>query len=199
VNNLSLSASISVSANSDKAKQLLYRLGVISIQDANEEIQLNGTKVFVDGCLVGFSTSPSELVTELRRTRRKGEVSSEVNVAYFSKIYGEREEIYVNCDGGRVRRPLIIVENGIPKLEMEHIARIRSGEWSWENLTNGIVELIDAEEEENVLVALTPQDVTPDQRLHPTRFSGYVLLSYLIQNIISLHVIPMRRQWRSKL
>jgi len=162
VNNLALSASISVSASSDKVKQLFYRLGVISIQDADEETRLNGTKVFVDGCLIGYSASPQELVTELRKRRRKGEVAQEVNVAYFSKIYGEREEIYVNCDEGRVRRPLIIVENGVPKLQLEHIEKIRSGEWAWENLTNGIIEFVDAEEEENILVALAPQNITPE-------------------------------------
>ena len=163
VNNLALSASISVSANPDKVRQLLYRLGVISIQDANEETRVNGTKIFVDGCLIGYSTSPNELVTELRKKRRKGETSTEVNVAYFSKIYGEREEVYVNCDEGRVRRPLIIIEDSVPRLQMEHIEKLRLGEWTWENLVNGgIVELIDAEEEENVLVALTPKDITPE-------------------------------------
>jgi DNA-directed RNA polymerase subunit B' len=106
--------------------------------------------------------SPQELMDELRRKRGKGEISTEINVANFS-LYGEGEEIYVNCDEGRVRRPLIVVENGLAKLQLEQIEKIRSGELTWENLIKkGIIEYIDAEEEENVFVALNLDEVTPE-------------------------------------
>jgi DNA-directed RNA polymerase subunit B len=93
-------------------------------------------------------------------SRRRGEISTEVNIAYFSKIYGERDELYVSCDEGRVRRPLIIVENGVSRLQPEHFKRIESGEWSWEDLVkNGIVEYLDAEEEEDAYIALSPEEI----------------------------------------
>ena len=163
VKNLALSASTSVSVNPEKIKQTLYRMGVTPLQEVGEEVKSRCAKIFVDGSLVGFCPSPEELVTEIRKKRRKGNISPEINVAYFSKIFGEKEEIYVNCDEGRVRRPLIIVENGEPKLQPEHIEKIRFGEWGWENLiANGIIEYIDAEEEENVLAALNFDDVTSE-------------------------------------
>jgi len=163
VKNLALAACISVSVNSEKMKQTLYRMGMIPVQDANEILRISGAKVFVDGCLIGYCMSSKELVAELRRKRRKGEISIEVNVAHFSEIHGEKEEIYVNCDEGRVRRPLIIVENGTSKLKPEHIEKIRSEEWTWEDLVKrGIIEYIDAEEEENVFVALNFEEVTPE-------------------------------------
>jgi DNA-directed RNA polymerase subunit B len=103
------------------------------------------------------------LVDELTKKRRKGEISTEVNVAYFSKLHGGKEEIYVNCDEGRVRRPLIIVEKGIAKLQPEHVEKIRSEEWTWEELIKqGIMEYIDAEEEENAFVAMNFEDITPE-------------------------------------
>jgi len=163
VKNLALAASTSVSVDPEKMKQTLYRMGMVPVQETNEALRISGAKVFVDGCIIGYCMSPQELVDELRRKRRKGEISTEVNVAHFSKLYGEREEIYVNCDEGRVRRSLIIVENGVPKLQPEHIEKIRSEEWTWENLIKqGIIGYIDAEEEENVFVALNFDEVTPE-------------------------------------
>src|SRR3990170_135037 len=96
--------------------------------------------------------------------RRAGEISSEVNAAYFPP---ERENargcVYVNCDGGRVRRPLIIVENGVPKLTREHIEAIQRDEMRWEELVEkGIIEYLDSDEEESALVALDLTKITKD-------------------------------------
>ena len=163
VKNLALSACISVGVNSEKVRQTLYRMGVVPVQETNETLRASGAKVFVDGCLIGYCMAPQELANEIRNRRRKGEISTEVNVAHFAKIHVEKEEIYVNCEEGRVRRSLIIVENGTPKLEPEHIEKIRSGEWTWEELVRkGIIEYIDAEEEENVFAALSLEDVKPE-------------------------------------
>jgi len=163
VKNLALAACISVSVNPEKMKQTLYRMGVVPAQEATETLRIEGAKAFVDGCLIGYCMSPQELVTEARNKRRRGEIPTDVNIAYFSNIHGEREEVYVNCDEGRVRRPLIVVENGTPRLQPEHIEKIRSGEWAWEDLVKqGIIEYIDAEEEENVFAALSFKEVMPE-------------------------------------
>jgi len=163
VKNLALAASTSVSVDPEKMRQTLYRMGVVPVQETNEALRISGAKVFVDGCILGYCMSPQELVDELRRKRRKGEISTEVNVTHFSKLYGKREEIYVNCDEGRVRRPLIVVENGVAKLQPEHIEKTRSEEWTWEDLIKqGIIEYIDAEEEENVFVALNFDEVSAE-------------------------------------
>jgi DNA-directed RNA polymerase subunit B len=163
VKNLALSASISVGVNPEKIKQILFSMGVTPVYEANETLKRYGAKVFVDGTIVGYCATPEKIVQEFRQRRRMGEISTEVNIAYFSKEHGEREEIYVNCDEGRVRRPLIIVENGVPKLQPEHIERIARGEWSWEDLVkNGIIEYLDAEEEENAYVAISAEEITPE-------------------------------------
>jgi len=163
VKNLALSASISVGTNPDKIKQTLYQMEVIPSAEVSETLKHSGAKVFVDGCPIGYFRSPQRLVEEVRDARRRGEFSTEVNIAYFSENLGGKNEIYINCDEGRVRRPLIIVENGIPILRKEHVEKIRSGEWSWGDLVKrGIVEYSDAEEEENILVALSPDNLTPE-------------------------------------
>ncbi len=163
VKNLALSACISVGVNPDKIKQFLFSMGVVPALEANETLKLSGAKAFVDGNIAGYCSSPESLAQEFRERRRRGESSTEVNIAYFSKTRGEREELYINCDEGRVRRPLIIVEGGVPRLRAEHIERIAIGDWSWEDLVkNGTIEYLDAEEEENAYIALNADQVTPD-------------------------------------
>jgi DNA-directed RNA polymerase subunit B len=119
--------------------------------------------VFVDGCPIGYHASPIELTEELKSDRRRGELSSEINIAYFSKAHGVNEEVYVNCDEGRVRRALILVKGSAPRLREEHVEKLRLGEWTWEDLIKqGIIEYLDAEEEENALVALNLKEVMAD-------------------------------------
>jgi len=175
VKNLALSACISVGVNPEKIKNTLYQMGMVPEAEASSALKLSGAKVFVDGCLVGYCSAPKELVEEFRRKRRQGQISTEVNIAYFSKAYGEREEIYVNCDQGRVRRPLIIVEDGVPKLQDEHVEKVRSEEWTWEDLVrNGIIEYLDAEEEENAYIAINIDEITP-QHTH-VELATYTIL-----------------------
>ncbi len=163
VKNLAVSACISVGMSPDTIKQILYSMGVVSTAEADETLRLSGAKVFVEGNIIGYVASPQRLTQEFRERRRRGEISTEVNIAHFSKIAEEREEINVNTDEGRVRRPLIIVEDGIPMLQPEHVDRIAYGEWAWDDLVrNGIIEYLDAEEEENAYVALDFDEVAQE-------------------------------------
>ena len=163
VKNLALSACISVGVNAEKMKQVLFSMGTTPVYEANEPLKLSGAKVFVDGNIVGYCNKPEELALDFKDRRRRGEISTEVNIAYFSKSHGERDEVYVNCDEGRVRRPLIIFENGVSRLQPEHIEKISSGEWSWEDFVkSAIVEYLDAEEEENSRIAINSTDISPE-------------------------------------
>jgi DNA-directed RNA polymerase subunit B len=163
VKNLALAASTSIYVDPAGVMQILYQMNVIPVEETDVEIRSSSAKVFVNGSILGYCESPQKLVDEIRRRRRNGEVSTEVNVAYFSKVYGDSEEIYISCDQGRVRRPLIVVENGISKLTLEHVEKVRSEEWTWDDLIKqGTLEYIDAEEEENIYVALDFDKVTSE-------------------------------------
>jgi len=162
VKNLALSSSISVGRDSGLMIETLYRTDVVPVSEADSVIKAEGAKVFVEGRPVGYTFSPKELVDEIRKKRRARDISEEVNAAYRHIEELGRDEVYVNCDEGRVRRPLIIVDNGTPKLTEEHLEKLLSGEWKWNDLiVEGIIEYLDAEEEENAYVALNFDDVTP--------------------------------------
>lgn len=91
--------------------------------------------------------------------RRRGEISSEVNIAYYPK----HSEIYVNCDEGRIRRLLLVVENKELLLKPRHIRNLAAGKWKWSDLLKeGVIEYLDAEEEENAYVAMNQKDLTAE-------------------------------------
>ena len=63
----------------------------------------SGARVYVNGEIIGHHEDPQTLVENLRRLRRSGSLSSQMNVAYFE----DTNEIFMNTDSGRARRPLI--------------------------------------------------------------------------------------------
>lgn len=116
------------------------------------------TKVYVNGKFIGFHPAPDKLMKELLNSRRQGFLTPGINFSYNK----ETDEISINTDAGRVQRPLIVVENGKPKLTEEHIEKVKKGLMHWEDLIKeGIIEYLDAEEEENALVAEKEEDLTP--------------------------------------
>ncbi|TMI30747.1 DNA-directed RNA polymerase subunit B [Candidatus Bathyarchaeota archaeon] len=156
VKNLALSSSISVGIEPREMVDRLRRMGVVPVDEADKKLRTTGGKVLVDGFLSGYAKDPVGLAAELREYRREGKVSSEVNFAYQPPETDDgRSELHVNCDAGRVRRPLILVENGRPRLTEEHLLQLEQGRITWQDLVrSGIVELLDADEEENTLVAM---------------------------------------------
>jgi len=128
--------------------------------------------IFLDGKFIGKTNEPKKLVDEIRKQRRAGLLSNQVNVAYHEHL----DEVHILTDPGRVRRPLIVVEDGKPKLTQEHIEKIKKNEMSWDDLVkNGIIEYLDAEEEENAYIALRLEEVTKEHthlELDPSTILG---------------------------
>ena len=116
-------------------------------------------KIYVNGSLVGTHPDPHELAENIRTARRRGEVSPMVNVS----VKNRTNEVIVNADAGRARRPLLVIEDGEPLISDEEIQAVGEGDLEFEDLVDrGYIEFIDAEEEEDILVAVDDDDLTPD-------------------------------------
>ena len=74
--------------------------------------------VNVNGSIVGLTRYPSHFVASFRKLRRAGRVSEFVSVY----INHHHRTVLIASDGGRICRPMIIVEDGQPRVTSEHIA-----------------------------------------------------------------------------
>ncbi len=117
------------------------------------------SKVYVDGSLVGTHEDPEKLVDSLKLSRRRGEISNQVNINKDSHT----DEVFIETGPGRARRPLIVVQDGEPLVDEEHVEMLEEGEIEFDDLVEaGLVEYIDANEEEDILVAVDETEVTMD-------------------------------------
>ena len=140
------------------------------------------TTVFLNGKLVGVVEDPLKFINEFKEKRRSGEINPHVTITYSNKS----DEIIILCDEGRAVRPYIIVENGKSKLTQEIKEKIAKGEMKWNDLVkNGIVEYLDAKEEENALIAVTNEEInekTTHLEIDPVSILGAVTNMLPFQN-----------------
>jgi len=172
VKNLALMAQISVGINEKIVEKVLYEIGVIDIEkilemakqeEGEREISnfIKWSKVFLNGRLIGYYPDGRELAEKIRERRRRGELSDEVNVAHIVTEY--INEVHINCDAGRVRRPLIVVKNGVPLVTKEDVQKLKEGKITFDDLVRqGKIEYLDAEEEENAYIAIDPENLTKE-------------------------------------
>lgn len=115
-------------------------------------------KVFLDGEFLGYTTKPEKVVEKIRNARRKGEISYQVNVS----ILDYKNEVRISTDSGRIRRPLVNSEK-IDELEKY----IKDGNFSFSDLLkNGIIEFLDAEEEEITKISIEIDGEKKDNYTH---------------------------------
>jgi DNA-directed RNA polymerase subunit B len=176
VKNLALSAIISVSVSSAEIVEKLFELGVEHVDEANENLKRIGARVFVDGQLVGYVEDGAHLAHTLRTMRRSGKIHPHVGVYLYSSLNDNAtKRLYVSCNSGRVLRPLVIVREGRPLITEEIIEKIQKKFLSWTDLLHtGILELVDANEEENCYVAISP-DVIEQTHTHLEVFPSSIL------------------------
>ena len=113
--------------------------------------------IFLNDVFVGTCENPEEFVKNFKEMRRKGEVDLENNI-YYDKDLGF---VTIENTPGRIRRPLIIVENGVSKLTKEILEKLKVGEMSFSDLlTSGVIEYLDTIEENGAYVAMSEDEIT---------------------------------------
>lgn len=117
------------------------------------------TDVFMNARFIGTVTNGAEFRKQLIDERRTGKLPEQLNLFYDSR----RDELFLETSPGRALRPVIVVKEGKPALTERHVEQLKKNELAWSDLVKqGVVEYLDAAEEENALVALQPEDLTTD-------------------------------------
>ena len=108
------------------------------------------TDIYLNSKFVGTVDNPSHFVSEVKDLRRKGSISEDISIYHDLAA----QEVHLHSDEGRAHRPLIIVKEGKPLLSEKHLKQLEEGEITWHDLIRqGVIEYLDAAEEENALVA----------------------------------------------
>uniref|UniRef100_A0A7S2F9I8 DNA-directed RNA polymerase subunit beta n=1 Tax=Octactis speculum TaxID=3111310 RepID=A0A7S2F9I8_9STRA len=165
VKNLALMAYISVGSAQAPILEFLDEWSMEHLEEIQPAVisDPGTTKILVNGNWVGIHRDPERLCQTMRALRRRLDFDPEVSVVRDIK----ESELRIYTDAGRVCRPLFIVEKddyGLQRLKVKksHTRRLLSDEekYRWSNLTmEGLVELIDTEEEETTMIAMQPSDV----------------------------------------
>ncbi|KAI9352710.1 hypothetical protein BDR26DRAFT_907287 [Obelidium mucronatum] len=162
VKNLALMAHITTDSDDTMIRQLAFTLGVedLNLLTGSELYRSPLTYlVFLNGLLLGVHRQPDRFVGSFRKLRRNGRINPLVSI--YRSI--PQQTIYISSDGGRVCRPLIIVEKGKSKVTASEIEKIMSGVYKFEDLVRqGRIEYLDVNEETDTNIAITEADIIYD-------------------------------------
>jgi DNA-directed RNA polymerase II subunit RPB2 len=178
VKNLSLMCYVSVGTPSEAITDYLTMRGMELLEEFDPNNSPQATKIFVNGVWIGIHRDPNSLHRNLRKIRgTPGYLSEEVSV-----IRDIRDrELRIFTDAGRVMRPLFVVDNdpasdnkGSLVLKRRHIEQLLAQKdldtksMSEEEkadvgfralVKEGVIEYLDAEEEETTMIIMTPDDL----------------------------------------
>jgi DNA-directed RNA polymerase II subunit RPB2 len=123
------------------------------------------TKIFINGEWLGISKDPITLINFLKSKRRNGEIEKTIGLSHNFNT----REIRINCDGGRITRPLLCVNNNkllvtkeiINEIEIDDRTEIKKIT-KWNDLLlkyPEIIEYIDVEEQESLMISLWVNDL----------------------------------------
>jgi len=148
--NLAILAIISTAVSLDEQKffSMLKEIGM--------DKEKGTVDIFYNGRFIGYANEHEQFIKKLKEKRRNSELPMELSVRYDQYL----NTILISTEIGRVLRPLVIVQDGQSRLKDEHINLVKEDKIKWKDLlTQGIIEYLDAAEEENAMVALNPEEV----------------------------------------
>jgi DNA-directed RNA polymerase III subunit RPC2 len=93
----------------------------ISVLDGTEIYAEGSLVVYLNGNVLGLTRCGPRFVQQFRLLRRAGKISEFVSI-YVNE---GQQAVHIACDGGRICRPMIIVENGRSRVKPIHM-KVRS-------------------------------------------------------------------------
>lgn len=175
VKHLSLTGNITLTRKSQVTIIKSYLEDKIQdIHDISAEDLGKLTKVFLNGEWLGLTDNPRKLYLDLRRMKLNGDLHNNTSIVHEIKSEIESKEIKIFCDGGRLYRPFLIVNNNTVELKKSNIDTIvikgkssatTSSNWNEFMIKNrGTIEYLDADEYVNSMIAMFPTDVENNRK-----------------------------------
>ena len=180
VKNMALSTHITVETDPVMIYEYLDLYGVIEIDTIQPKDLLESDKVFVNGKWYGQTFEPDELVRKMRILKRSGVIDIYTSISWNISD----REVKIWCDGGRLCRPLYIVENNKLKITNKLIKEIAEKNMSFTDLLtmdlkhsdeftdeNAVIEYVDVEEIDTMMIAMTKDNLDENKRENETFYN----------------------------
>lgn len=181
VKNLASTASVTLPSSPAPIIHLLYdELGMKNLTDTSAVEKSSALRVYINGAWVG--TLPGDAraynsVKALRIAKRAGRIHPHTSIVY----YPTPQEVWINTEGGRLVRPLLVADavRDILKGECEKPWK-SAKEWNdilrWTSPSgHSLIEYVDPGESENLYIASTLQTLAHDHthmEIHPSTIIG---------------------------
>ncbi|KAN0065336.1 DNA-directed RNA polymerase III complex subunit Rpc2 [Thecaphora frezii] len=160
VKNLALMTHITTDVEEEPIMRMAFTLGVedINLVTGAELYRPDSYIVYINGNVLGVTRFPVRFVQSFRKLRRAGRISEFVSI--YTNTH--QQTVHIASDGGRICRPMIIVENGRPRVTDHHIQELKSGARCFDDfLTAGLIEYLDVNEENDSYIALYENEIIP--------------------------------------
>lgn len=158
VKNLAMLTVITIASSTQPIREFIIHLGLKQIEDIHSETIYGKCKVFVNGDWIGIHEKPAVLLVELRNMRRNGEINIYASISWNIQM----NEIHISTEGGRLVRPLIIVENNKSMATEEILNKLNLNELEWDDLLFGkyvCIEYLDVAEENTAMISMNTEDL----------------------------------------
>ena len=176
VKNLALLTHVTIDHEEAPIATLALSLGVEDLRLlTGEDLYREGSSlVFLNGTLLGIHKNPKVFLKHFRMLRRKGKLGEFVSVHFNQSA----NSVQIASDGGRLCRPLIIVNNRKISVKNEHFEQLEEGIISFDDfITLGLIEYLDVNEENDCYIALRENyihDKTTHLEIDPLSLLGAV-------------------------
>jgi len=171
VKHLALTAVITVGNSTEPVRNILENLGVEKLEDISAKAIYGKAKIFVNGDWIGVHMNPFEIHSELKKMRRQGLINIYTSISWNV----ETNEIYVSTEGGRIARPLLVVEDNKLLVTKDILTKLNNNELVWDDLltdTKGTfcIEYLDVAEENTSMIAVNNDDLEKNSKKNDKYF-----------------------------
>ena len=148
VKNKSLGCHISIGFSDIFITELIQKMNIYKNKQINTPFI-----IFLNGKILGW-TENDEIYYKIKTLKINNTIPYDTGIYYDTS----NKEICIFTDSGRTCRPLLIVQNNKIALSKEHVEKISNNEMQWDDLiTEGIIEMVDSGEQENLKICMKPQ------------------------------------------
>lgn len=181
VKNMSLMAHITIPSKTEPIVCCLEELGMCSLETIRPLDVSMYVKVFINGDWQGIHKEPSKLLEQLKNLRRNGII----NIYTSFSWYIELNELLIQSDGGRITRPMYIIEDNKYLITDKMADMMKEDKLKWDNLLHSqlttdnltdcsekvvkkadsaVIEYVDQQEADTSMFAMTKGDIISNKK-----------------------------------